>query len=62
VPTEDEWRQVMRDDHGCDCECVRVWDYDRIIGAGADPGDPDVVVFNHTFECHYTRIRHASTN
>jgi len=60
--TEDEWREVMRRDHGCDCECTRVWDYDRIVAAGADPADPAAVVFHHSYGCHYTRVRQAPYN
>lgn len=60
--TEEEWRQVMRDDHGCDCSCSRVWDYDRIVAAGGNPGDPGCIVFVHSYTCHYVRVRMASTN
>ena len=56
--TEDEGRQIMRDQHGCNCDCTRIC----IKNAGGDPGNPDCIVFNHTFECHYTRIWNASNN
>ena len=59
---EDFWRQHEREVHGCNCACVRVHDFDRIISAGGDPTNPRVFVFHHTDECHMTRIHRAPNN
>ncbi len=59
--TEDEWRAHVKS-QGCTCDCVRILDYDRIEAAGGNPGNPNCVVFNHTFDCAYCRSIHAQWN
>ena len=61
TPDEDWWREQQRL-RGCTCPCERVRDRDRIAACGGDPDNPRVVVFNHLWECHMTRVHNAVWN
>jgi hypothetical protein len=57
----EEERQRVRA-KGCDCACEVVTDPVRIYNVGADPDDPDVIVFNHDWSCIIARTHYAPFN
>lgn len=57
----EEERERLRAE-GCICDCALVTDAARIRAAGGDPDDPEIIVFNHPWECPIARIRMAPYN